>query len=114
MKLRHLTDWTFGDEFARDHAVMVVACVETGEPPARRLLDELWALAYRFEPRVRFFTLDLAENPSMRATLRIPEAPTVIVYEHGCERTRFRTPGTARGVARTVDRILQSREADSV
>lgn len=114
MKPRELTDWTFGDEFAREHPIMVIACVASGDAPARRLVDELSELATQFEPRVRFFTVDLTENPSMRVVLRVPAAPAVVIYEHGRETHRFRTPGTARGVARILARMLRSREAGNV
>lgn len=91
-RVRQLNDWLLKEELAREDLAVAVLLYSVGQPSNGRLIRQFRSVAEEYIDVVRFFRIDVTENPSVREALPIRVLPTIVLYADGKERARREGP----------------------
>jgi hypothetical protein len=101
MNVRRIGDWTLEDRRADGGRPLVVMFLKPEGLKHSQLRAEFRQVADD-HPDVRFYEIDLLENPSVARKYSIAKAPIILVFVEGVEAGRH----VGSLIASTVDRIL--------
>lgn len=89
MKIEELTEESLPRELAAHHPLMVLAAVFPGVGDNRGFMAAVSDVAELHQPEVRFFKVDVSENPTALNRLDLYVVPSTVLFEYGSEVARF-------------------------
>lgn len=92
MKVKRISDRDFEDLLAAEKGNFAVAFMSTTSIPCDHFRAELEGLAEILDGRLRFYRLDVDENPTITDELSVTAVPTLAVYRKEEEIVRYEGP----------------------
>lgn len=87
-----LNDQKLEELLLTDEGWIAVACVGFGSIPCDHFMPEFEKYAGRVQTKVRCCTIEVIENPTISAQLRVDAVPMTLLFWKGKEKARYGGP----------------------
>lgn len=110
--VKRLNDWLFEEMLIQEKGVVGVAFMNYASIPCDHFMPELHGLAELMEDRVKFFIVDVVENPTLSEEFGIDAAPTLVMFKDDEEIARYEGPYSKEALKGRLDTLLLFKKPD--
>ena len=106
-----LNDHGFSDRVLEARGYVGVAFIDFFSIPCDHFRPELEALAELMDRKVRFYTVDVSENPSLTEYMAVEAVPTLIIFRDGEEAARYEGPYSREALNERITSLMSGKPA---
>lgn len=105
-EVKRINDRGFEDLMVREKGCFAVAFMAVGSIPCDHFLPELAAMPELMKHRMKFYHLDVDENPTIVDELGVTATPTLLIFKGENELKRYEGPYSKEALKDRLEQVL--------
>jgi len=111
-EVKRITDQGLEELLVGERGFFAVAFMSVGSVPCDHFQNELSAMPELMGHRIKFFHLDVDENPTIVDDLKVISVPSLIVFKGETEVKRFEGPYSREALKQRLETVLLFKKPD--
>jgi thioredoxin-like negative regulator of GroEL len=105
-EVKRLNDHALEELLVSENGYLAVAFMSHTSVPCDHFLPELAAMPELMKHRLKFFHLDVDENPTITGELGVTATPTLLILKGGEEIKKYEGPYTRQALKGRLEEVL--------